>query len=112
MRAVVIYESLTGKTERASFVLADELIRLGIPTVAYDVDGTIDLDTLAAADVVVVGTWVSGHFIINQKPGGAGKLARNHSTMLNVRMMPPTRRMKISARCHSPSARLRAEGQW
>jgi hypothetical protein len=76
MRAVVIYESLTGKTERASFLIADELIRLGIPTVAYDVDGPIDLDTLAAADVVVVGTWVSGHFVVRQKPGGAGKLAR------------------------------------
>lgn len=76
MRAVVIYESLTGKTERAAFALADELLRLGIPTVAYDVDDAVDLDTLASADVVVVGTWVSGHFVVRQKPGGAGKLAR------------------------------------
>jgi len=75
MRAVVIYESLTGKTERAAFALADELIRLGVPTVAYDIDGRIDLDTLAAADVVVVGSWVSGHFVVRQKPGGEGKLA-------------------------------------
>src|SRR5512139_1413003 len=42
--------------------------------------------------------------------GGAGKLERNHSTIISERMMVPTRSMKVRARSHSPSARLRRLG--
>ena len=44
--------------------------------------------------------------------GAPGKLAKNHNTKVRIRMMPPTRRMKICTRCHNPSARLRSVGQW
>jgi len=44
--------------------------------------------------------------------GGTGKLASAHSSTVSTRMMPPTRRMKIVTRCHSPMAMLRAAGQW
>ena len=44
--------------------------------------------------------------------GGSGKLASAHSNTVSTRMMPPTRRMKISTRCHRPMAILRGAGQW
>jgi flavodoxin len=75
MRAVVIYESLTGKTRRAAGYLAGELTRLGVPALAYPVDA-VDLDDLAAADLVVVGGWVSGHFVVGQKPGRRHRLEK------------------------------------
>ena len=43
--------------------------------------------------------------------GGAGKDARNHSSTVSARMTPPTRRRKMSTRCHSPIATLRSDGQ-
>ncbi len=43
--------------------------------------------------------------------GGDGKVDRNHSRMVSVRMMVPTRCRKIQARSYRPSSRLRGLGQ-
>lgn len=73
MQAVIIYNSLTGTTEKAAFRLASELRALRIdatPVAIRDVDD----DTVAGADLVVVGTWTDGIVVMGQKPAGARKL--------------------------------------
>jgi hypothetical protein len=73
MRVVVIYESLTGNTRKASHLIVDELVAAGHVAVACPTTG-IDYQALHEADVVVVGGWTDGLFFIGQKPGRAGRL--------------------------------------
>jgi flavorubredoxin len=71
--AVVIYQSLTGNTRRAGDRIAAELNGAGVSTVACS---TIDIDytALAAADIVIVGTWTDGLILFGQRPGQASHL--------------------------------------
>lgn len=72
MNAVVIYESLTGNTRKASNALAAGLTAQGVPTVACPTSD-IDFQALQSADLVVVGGWVDGLFFVAQRPGRAGR---------------------------------------
>ncbi len=72
---VVIYESLTGNTRRAAELIADELTTSG-STVAVCPTTAIDYQALSAADLVIVGTWTDGLFIVGQRPGRAGRLRK------------------------------------
>ncbi len=74
MRAIVIYESLTGNTGKAGRMIAEELTRSGVSTVACPIN-EIQLQALSEADLVVVGSWVDGLFFFGQRPGRAGRLA-------------------------------------
>ena len=76
MRAVVIYESLTGNTRAAAAMIADRLAARGVEVL--DVCPTADVDhgLLQQADLVVIGSWVSGHFVVGMKPAGQGKLEK------------------------------------
>lgn len=74
-RAIVIYESLTGNTAKAARLLAAELTRHGVETVASPIT-TVDLQALSAAELVVVGSWVDGLFLFGQKPGREGRLKK------------------------------------
>ncbi|QGG96181.1 flavodoxin family protein [Actinomarinicola tropica] len=73
MRTVVIYESLTGTTREAAEVIGEELRADGVDVVVCPIDG-IDLAALAAADLVIVGSWVDGFVFLGQRPGRAGRL--------------------------------------
>ena len=73
MRVVVIYESLTGNTRRASHLLAAELVALGHAAVACPTTA-IDYQALHEADLVVVGGWTDGLFFVGQRPGRASRL--------------------------------------
>ncbi|MFP3906015.1 MAG: flavodoxin family protein [Acidimicrobiales bacterium] len=73
MNAIVIYESLTGNTREAAELIGAELRDAGIDAAVNAVD-SIDLTALAAADLVVVGSWVDGLFFVGQRPGRAGRL--------------------------------------
>ena len=73
MRAVVIYESLTGNTARAARLIADEVASRGIEVTVYPITD-IGLKDLAEADVVFVGTWVDGLVLFGHRPGRAGRL--------------------------------------
>lgn len=68
MKAVVIYESLTGNTRRAGQLIAAELTAAGVPTRAFPITG-IDYQALADADLVIIGSWVDGLFVVGQRPG-------------------------------------------
>jgi hypothetical protein len=72
VRAVVIYESLTGNTKKASEALAAGLTAQGVETVACPIQ-RIDYQALQAADLVIVGGWVDGLLFVGQRPGRAGR---------------------------------------
>jgi hypothetical protein len=73
VRVVVIYESLTGNTRKASHLIADELVAAGHDAVACPTT-LIDYQALHEADLVVIGGWTDGLFFVGQKPGRAGRL--------------------------------------
>jgi hypothetical protein len=75
MRAVVIYESLTGNTARAAQLIATAAAEAGADVSVFDINA-IGLKDLAEADVVFVGTWVDGLVLFGHRPGRAGKLRR------------------------------------
>jgi hypothetical protein len=71
--AVVIYESLTGRTARAGQAIAEGLTAAGIPTQAYPIK-EIDFQALSKADLVIVGSWVDGLVVVGQRPGRLGRI--------------------------------------
>jgi hypothetical protein len=73
VHVVVIYESLTGNTHRAAELIGAELAATGvIATICPILD--IDFQALRDADLVVVGSWTDGFFVVGQRPGRAGRL--------------------------------------
>jgi flavodoxin len=75
MRAVVVYESLTGNTAKAARLIAEQLTDRGITTAVYPVNKP-DYQVLADADLVVVGGWTDGIIIAGQKPGRSWRLKK------------------------------------
>lgn len=73
MRAVVIYESLTGNTARAARLVASEVAAHGIEVAVYPITD-IGLKDLAEADIAFIGTWVDGLILFGQRPGRAGRI--------------------------------------
>jgi flavorubredoxin len=73
MRAVVIYESLTGNTARAARLIAEAAQDEGADVTVYPITA-IGLKDLAEADIVFVGTWVDGLVLMGHRPGRAGRL--------------------------------------
>lgn len=75
MDAVIIFESLTGTTRAAARVMADRFFDHDVATGLFPVDA-IDDAAVAAADLVVIGSWTDGALIVGQRPGRAGKLKK------------------------------------
>lgn len=75
MQIAVVYASRTGNTRRAAELIGTAVEDRGHSVTIQSVDG-LDYKALADADLIVLGTWVSGHFVIGQKPGDARRLAR------------------------------------
>jgi len=75
MKAVVLFESLTGNTRRASELIGGALQERGAEVTVRPIDA-FDYHEVAVADIVVVGTWVDGFIIVGHRPGRAGKLRR------------------------------------
>lgn len=75
MNAVVIYESLTGNTRRAAQRIGRELDGAGVGTSVCPIT-EVDYAALAAADIVVVGSWTDGLFVVGQRPGRSIRMAK------------------------------------
>jgi hypothetical protein len=75
MRAIVIYETLTGNTRDAAHHIVSELERSGVTASASPIT-RVDLQALSQSDLVIVGSWVDGVFLFGQRPGRGGRLAR------------------------------------
>jgi flavorubredoxin len=73
MRAVVIYESLTGNTARAARLIGEAARAEGADVAVYPITN-IGLKDLAEADIVFVGTWVDGLVLFGHRPGRVGRL--------------------------------------
>lgn len=73
MKAVIIYNSLTGTTEKAAHRIASELKALRVDATPVPIDEADDA-TVADVDLVVVGTWTDGIVVLGQKPAGKKKL--------------------------------------
>jgi hypothetical protein len=75
MKAVVIYESLTGNTRKAAGYIGAALERGGVETTVASITA-VPYQALAEADLVVVGTWTDGLVLFGQRPGRAGRLRK------------------------------------
>jgi flavorubredoxin len=75
MKAVVIYESLTGNTRKAAGFIGAGLERRGVATTVANITA-VPYQALAEADLVVVGTWTDGLVFVGQRPGRAGRLKK------------------------------------
>lgn len=75
MQIAVVYASRTGNTRRAAELIGTAIADRGHTVSVASVDD-LDYKVLADADLVVLGTWVAGHFVIGQKPGDARRLTK------------------------------------
>jgi hypothetical protein len=75
MKAVVIYESLTGNTRKAAGYIGAALEREGVETTVANITD-VPYQALAEADLVVVGTWTDGLVLFGQRPGRSGRLKK------------------------------------
>jgi flavorubredoxin len=73
MKAIVIYESLTGTTRKLAGLMGEELQARGVDATVCNIT-SVDLQALSEADIVFVGTWTDGIIIAAQKPGRAGRI--------------------------------------
>ena len=84
MKAALLVESLTGNTWKAAELIADKLGQehwtiTGLSRVAKP-----DLQSVHSADIVLVGTWTHGLFVVGQAPFALGNIA-NLPTMQGKR---------------------------
>ncbi|HVF31509.1 MAG TPA: flavodoxin domain-containing protein [Acidimicrobiales bacterium] len=75
MKAVVLYESLTGNTRKAAGMIGAQLERRGVGATVASVTA-VPYQALAEADLVVVGTWTDGLVLFGQRPGRSGRLRK------------------------------------
>ena len=68
MKAALLVESLTGNTWKAAELIADDLRQEGWTITGLDRVRTPDLAAIQDADIVLVGTWVHGLFVVGQAP--------------------------------------------
>jgi sulfite reductase alpha subunit-like flavoprotein len=80
---MVIYESLTGHTRFVAERAAAELEQNGIEAMVCPATN-VDLQWLSQSELVLVGSWVDGIFVIGQRPGRASRL-HNLPAMANKR---------------------------
>lgn len=73
MDAVIIYESLTGTTQRAAHLIGDGFFDHRIGTTIYPTSG-VTAAAIEPADLVIIGSWTDGLLVIGQKPAKAKKL--------------------------------------
>jgi flavodoxin len=68
MKATLLVESLTGNTWKAAELIADDLRQAGWTINGLTKLRTPDLAAIQDADMVLVGTWVHGLFVVGQTP--------------------------------------------
>ena len=76
MKAALLIESLTGNTWKAGELIARDLQQLG-----WDITGISrvrepDFGSVQDAEMVIVGTWVHGLFVVGQGPWGVGAISQ------------------------------------
>ncbi len=84
MKAAILFQSLTGNTRKAGELIAANLQQegWGITTVTPMKD--LEMAAIQGADVVIIGTWVHGLFVVGQAPWGIGAI--NHLPALRGKL--------------------------
>lgn len=88
MKAVVIYESMTGNTKALAGMIGDHLRARGVTATVCNITD-IDLQAVSEADLVFVGSWTDGLFLVGQRPGRAAR----------IQTMPSLAGKKVTAFC-------------
>jgi len=73
VKVAVIYESRTGNTASVADTIGADLEELGHEVGVWPTD-KVNLDFLADAHMVFLGTWTDGLIIAGHRPGGSGHL--------------------------------------
>jgi flavodoxin len=76
MKAAILVESLTGNTWKAGELIASNLTQEGWSITGLAPVRRPDHAAIQAADLVLVGTWVHGLFVVGQAPWAVGALAK------------------------------------
>ena len=76
MKAAVLVESLTGNTWKAGELVAADLQQEGWSITGLSAVRQPDHASIQAADIVLVGTWVHGLFVVGQAPWGIGSISK------------------------------------
>lgn len=84
MKAALLVESLTGNTWTAAEMIADKLRQERWRITGLSKVGKPDLASIQQADLVLVGTWTHGLFVVGQAPFALGNIA-NLPTMRGKR---------------------------
>ena len=96
MKAAILFQSLSGNTRRAGELIAANLQQegWGITTVAPMKQ--LEMSAIQSADMVIIGTWVHGLFVVGQAPWGIGAI--NHLlTPISGRLRVRTHILELAA---------------
>ena len=74
MKAAILFQSLTGNTLRAGELIAANLQQEGWGITAVSPMKQLEMAAIQDADLVIVGTWVHGLFVVGQAPWGLGAI--------------------------------------
>lgn len=74
MKAAIVIESLTGNTWKAGEMIAANLQQEKWSITGLSEAKAPDYQSIQDADVVIVGTWVHGLFVVGQSPWGIDRL--------------------------------------
>ena len=75
MKAALLVESLTGNTWKAAELIADKLQQERWGITGLSRVGRPDHASIQQADLVLVGTWTHGLFVVGQAPWAVGNIA-------------------------------------
>jgi flavodoxin len=76
MKAAILVESLTGNTWKAGERIAADLEQVGWTIGGIDPVRRPGFAAIQEADLVLVGTWVHGAFVVGQAPWGLGTIGK------------------------------------
>lgn len=89
MKVAILIESLTGNTRTAGEKIAAQLQQHGWSITGIDPLRRPDHSAIQRADLVLVGTWTHGLFVVGQAPWGLG----------NINHLPVMKGKKAAAFC-------------
>jgi hypothetical protein len=76
MKAAIVVESLTGNTWKAGELIARNLQQEGWGITGLSRVKTPDYGSIQDADVVLIGTWTHGLFVVGQAPWNVGGISQ------------------------------------
>jgi flavodoxin len=75
MKAALLVESLTGNTWKTAEVIGTKLSQERWTITGLSKVVAPDLSSVEAADIVLIGTWTHGLFVVGQTPWALGRIA-------------------------------------